>query len=177
VIDRSGSMGAVGLSGVENIELAKEAIIRSIDFLQPNDRAGVVSFDTLGYWIANIQQIGNRLALQRLVASLRTGGGTDILAGMNLVSQSIIDDPSDRKHIILLTDGGANPTGLVELSTRLNQDYGVTTSVIAIGDGSAPFLAEMAEAGGGNYHPVRIVEQIPLIFSQETVLATRSYIL
>jgi len=54
VIDRSGSMGAVGPSGVENLELAKEAIIRSIDFLQPTDRAGVVSFDSEGYWIANI---------------------------------------------------------------------------------------------------------------------------
>ena len=46
VIDRSGSMSMLGPSGVENIELAKEAIIRSIDFLQPTDRAGVVSFDT-----------------------------------------------------------------------------------------------------------------------------------
>lgn len=177
VIDRSGSMGAVGPSGVENIELAKEAIIRSIDFLQPTDRAGVVSFDSQGYWIANIQQIGNRLALQRLVASLRTGGGTDILAGMNLVAQSIIDDPSKQKHIILLTDGGANPAGLVELTKRLYDDEGITTSVIAIGDGAASFLADMAHEGGGQYHPVRIVEQIPLIFSQETVLATRSYIL
>jgi uncharacterized membrane protein len=177
VIDRSGSMGAVGTSGIENIELAKEAIIRSIDFLQATDRAGVVSFDSQGYWIANIQDVQDRLALQRLVASLRTGGGTDILAGMNLVAQDIINDPADRKHIILLTDGGANPTGLVELSQRLNTDYGITTSVIAIGAGSASFLADMAEAGDGNYHAVDIVEQIPLIFAQETVLATRSYIL
>jgi len=177
VIDRSGSMSAVGGSGIENIELAKEAIIRSIDFLQPTDRAGVVSFDSQGYWIANIQEVRDRLAMQRLVASLRTGGGTDILAGMTLVSQDIMNDPAERKHIILLTDGGANPNGLVELTGRLNEENGVTTSVIAIGDGSAPFLAQMAEVGGGHYHPVQIVEQIPLIFSQETVLATRSYIL
>jgi hypothetical protein len=52
VIDRSGSMSMVGPSGVENIELAKEAIIRSIDLMQPSDRAGVISFDTQGYWIA-----------------------------------------------------------------------------------------------------------------------------
>ncbi|MBL8163635.1 MAG: VWA domain-containing protein, partial [Anaerolineae bacterium] len=177
VIDRSGSMSAIGPSGVENIELAKEAIIRSIDFLQPTDRAGVVSFDSVGYWIANIQDVRDRLALQRLVASLRTGGGTDILAGMNLVAQDIAPDPSARKHIILLTDGGASPAGLVELSERLNQDSGVTTSVIAIGAGAARFLEDMANAGGGNYHPVDIVEQIPAIFTQETVLATRSYIL
>jgi uncharacterized membrane protein len=177
VIDRSGSMGAVGPSGVENIELAKEAIIRSIDFLQGNDRAGVVSFDTVGYWIADIQPVRDRVALQQLVATLRTGGGTDILAGMNLVADQIAGDPSDRKHVILLTDGGANPFGLVELTESLNTANGVTTSVIAIGAGSAPFLAEMARVGGGNYHPVEMAEQIPTIFTQETVLATRSYIL
>jgi uncharacterized membrane protein len=176
VIDRSGSMGAVGPSGVENLELAKEAIIRSVDFLQPTDRAGVVSFDSEGYWIANIQQVRDRLNLQRLVATLRTGGGTDILAGMNLVSTDIVNDPSQRKHIILLTDGGADPTGLIELSRQLYQNYDISTSVIAIGAGGTSFLADMARQGGGNYHPVDIVEQIPTIFTLETVLATRSYI-
>jgi uncharacterized membrane protein len=177
VIDRSGSMSAVGPSGVENIELAKEAIIRSLDLLQPTDRAGVVSFDTVGYWIANLQPVRDRIGLQRLVATLRASGGTDILAGMNLVATDIAPDPSDRKHIILLTDGGANPAGLVELSRKLNEENGVTTSVIAIGAGAVNFLQVMAREGGGNYHAVEVVEQIPTIFTQETVLATRSYII
>jgi uncharacterized membrane protein len=177
VIDRSGSMGAAGPSGVENIELAKEAIIRSINFLQPRDRAGVVSFDTQGYWIAPLQDVLDRLLLQRLVATLRTGGGTDILAGMNLVAEDIISDPSNRKHIILLTDGGSDPGGLVELTRELYEQYGITTSVIAIGVGASSFLQDMAQAGAGNYHAVVSVAQIPLIFAQETVLATRSYIL
>ncbi len=176
VIDRSGSMGVVGPSGVTNLDLAKEAIIRSIDMLQPNDRAGVVSFDSVGYWIANIQPVRDRTPLQRLVASLDVGGGTDILAGMTLVSQDIAPDPSPRKHIILLTDGGADPTGLVELTTRLNNDDRVTTSVIAIGTGIPGFLQQMAQTGGGNFHQVEVVQQIPAIFTQEVVLATRSYI-
>lgn len=177
LIDRSGSMGLVGPSNVSNLELAKEAIIRSVDFLQPTDRAGIGSFDSQAYWIADIQPVLDRQALQRFVATLRAGGGTDILAGMNLVAGAISNDPSDRKHIILLTDGGANPNGLVELTQRLNEEEGVTTSVIAIGQGAAPFLADMAQAGDGNYHFVEVIEQIPTIFTLETVLATRSYIL
>lgn len=177
VIDRSGSMAVPNPNGIPNIELAKEAIIRSIDFLQPTDRAGIVSFDTVGYWIAEIQPVLDRLGLQRLVATLRASGGTDILAGMRLVANDIIDDPSTRKHIILLTDGGANPTNLVELAGTLNREEGVTTSIIAIGAGRAGFLADMAEAGGGNYHEVNLVETIPALFAQETVLASRSYII
>ncbi len=177
VIDRSGSMDSPSPSGAPNIELAKEAIIRSVDFLQPNDRAGVVSFDSVGYWIAHIQDVRDRLALQRLVATLRASGGTDILAGMNLVAQEIGSDPSARKHIILLTDGGADPTGLVEISRKLNQENNVTTSVISIGGAAPSFLEAMANAGGGNFHSVVTAVQIPTIFTQETVLATRSYII
>lgn len=177
VIDRSGSMGVPNPNGIPNIELAKEAIIRSIDFLQPTDRAGIVSFDTVGYWIADIQPVLDRLSLQRFVATLRASGGTDILAGMRLVASTIVNEPSDRKHIILLTDGGASPNNLIELSETLNREQGVTTSVIAIGAGSASFLADMAAAGGGNYHIVDLVETIPTIFAQETVLASRSYII
>ncbi len=177
VIDRSGSMDAPSPSGVPNIELAKEAIIRSVDLLQPTDRAGVVSFDSVGYWIAHLQDVRDRLALERLVGSLRASGGTDILAGMTLISQEIGSDPSARKHIILLTDGGADPSGLVEISKKLNDESGVTTSVIAIGGAAPGFLQQMAIAGGGNFHSVITADEIPTIFTQETVLATRSYIL
>jgi uncharacterized membrane protein len=177
VIDRSGSMSVAGASGVTNLELAKEAIIRSLDFLQPSDRAGIVSFDTQGYWIADLQDVLDRRSLQMLVATLRSGGGTDILAGMQLAGDAMQNEPSPRKHIILLTDGGASPQGLVELTGTLNNDFDVTTSVIAIGGGSAMFLDDMALAGGGNYHATESIESIPAIFAQETVLATRSYII
>lgn len=177
VIDRSGSMSIAGPSGVANLELAKEAIIRSIDFLQPNDRAGIISFDTDGYWIANVQPVQDRLGLQRLVATLGTGGGTDIMAGMRLAAEALQTDPSARKHIILLTDGGSDSAGLVDLTRELYESYDVTTSVIAIGSSAASFLERMAEAGNGNYHPVDVIETIPTIFAQETVLASRSYIL
>jgi Mg-chelatase subunit ChlD len=177
VIDRSGSMATVGPSGVENIDLAKEAIVRSIDFLQPTDRAGVVSFDTDGAWIADVQPVLNRLSLQTQVAQLSAGGGTDILAGLRLAGDALREDPSPRKHIILLTDGGAPETGLTGLARTLNQEAGITTSVIAIGRAAGAFLDDMAKAGGGNYHAVELVESIPAIFTQEAVLATRAYLI
>ena len=179
LLDRSGSMSAISPSGVPNVELAKEAIIRSIDFLQPTDRAGIVSFDTGGSWLAEVQPVLDRFSLQNLVARIRPGGGTDIRAGMNAASAALVDDPSPRKHIILLTDGGADSTGLVDMAATLHDDHDVTTSVIAIGvpPGAQTFLRDMAEAGGGNYHAVEVVEAIPTIFTLETVLATRSYIL
>lgn len=177
IIDRSGSMGATSPRGIPNIELAKSAIIRSIDLLQPRDRAAVASFDFDAYWIAEFQNVDNNDALRQLVGTLRPSGGTNIRAGMQLVARDIVDEEADLRHIILLTDGGADPSGLVQLTERLHEDDNVTTSVISIGQQEAPFLADMAEAGAGNYHHVIDADNIPTIFTLETVLATRSYII
>lgn len=176
MIDRSGSMGALTEDNIPYIELAKEAIIRSLEFLQPTDRAAVGSFDTQAYWIAPFQDVSDRVQLQRLVGTLRASGGTSILAGMRLVAETIITEPAEIKHIILLTDGGADQAGLVEITASLYNQHNITTSVISIGRDEAAFLRQMAEVGHGNYHHVLNVASIPSIFTLETVLATRSYI-
>jgi len=176
VIDTSGSMGAVGPSGYTNLDLAKEAIIRSIDLLNPVDRLGVVSFETAAAWIIDVTTVDNPSVLQETVATLRPGGGTDILAGLNAAAAAIESDPTAINHIILLTDGGASPEGIVPLVERLRIESGTTTSVVAIGEGYAPFLQDVANAGQGNFHFARDVSTIPSIFTAETILATRSYI-
>ncbi len=178
VIDTSGSMSETDPDGVQKIELAKEAIIRSLDLLQPSDRAGVLSFDTDGYWIAQLQPVLDKSTIESNVATLRASGGTDILAGMQLASDAMKKETSQRKHIILMTDGIADANGLVALTTDLNKNYNVTTSTIAIGqDAQTSLLQDMAKAGDGNYHATDSVNTIPTIFAQETVLATRSYII
>jgi len=176
LIDRSGSMGQIGRSGVPNLELAKRAIVLSLDLLQPTDRAAIGTFDTSGAWVAPFQNVNDNQVLIGLVNSIRAGGGTDILAGMRLVERDIVQEPSEIKHLILMTDGGANPLGLVELTEQLNSDHNVTLSTIAIGRNPANFLQRMAVAGDGNYYQVADVQEIPRIFTQETVLASRSYI-
>ncbi|MDE2750023.1 MAG: VWA domain-containing protein [Chloroflexota bacterium] len=176
LIDRSGSMGQIGRSGVPNLELAKRAIVLSLELLQPSDRVAIGTFDTGGAWVAPFQPVNDAGALIAMTNTIRSGGGTDILAGLRLVERDIIEEPSQIKHLILLTDGGASPTGLVELTERLHDVFNVSLSAIAIGRSPGPMLEPMAEAGGGNFYRVEDVEQIPLIFAQETVLASRSYI-
>ena len=100
VIDRSGSMAMVGGGGVTNLDLAKEAILRSIELLQPTDNAGVVSFDAQAYWVAELQPVLDRATLQYLVGTLQPGGGTDIMSGMNIAADAIVNMPSQRRHII-----------------------------------------------------------------------------
>jgi hypothetical protein len=55
--------------------------------------------------------------------------------------------------------------------------YGITLSVIAIGQGYAPFIEELPELADGRFHYAYDVDTIPEIFSEETVIATRAYII
>ena len=180
VLDRSGSMEiASGPSGFTNLELAKEAIIRSFNFLNDYDRTGVISFDTAAYFVIELQELAdtaNREALIDRVGALRPGGGTDIFGALEGASQVLPGDTSALKHMILLTDGGANPAGTIELADNMYENYGITLSVVAVGQGYAPWLRNLAAAGRGNFHETFDVSTIPSIFSAETVLATRSYI-
>lgn len=175
-IDRSGSMEIVGPSGVTNLELAKEAARRSINFLYERDRAGVISFDSSPQWLAPIQFVANRDSMINQIGALRPGGGTDIFAAVTEIARTLPADPSTLRHVILLTDGGSSPVGVVETVRQMHDEHGITLSVIAIGQNSPGFLAESAAAGHGTYYSLDDVLSIPQVFAAETVLATRTYI-
>ncbi|MDM8527270.1 VWA domain-containing protein [Anaerolineales bacterium HSG24] len=177
VIDKSGSMsdsgGAAG--GPRKIELAKEAIYRSIDLLVPWDRIGVIAFDSAARWVVKPTAVINAKAIKDAVGTLRASGGTDIHAGLKAAAEAMLQESTQVRHIVLLTDGGANPSGIPELTKKLF-DAGVTLSVVAIGHGYAQFLEDVAKTGGGRFHFANDATVIPQIFAQETSLATRSYL-
>lgn len=176
VLDRSGSMTATTPSGFTWLDIAKEAIIRSIETLNEQDRIGIASFDSTAVWLAELQTIRNRQLLQQQILAISATGGTNIRAGMQLAGEAIINEPTMLKHIILLTDGGAPRENLPEISQDLYNDHGVTTTVISIGDMPVNFLEQMAENSGGNYYQATDAHTIPLILGAEPALISRSYI-
>lgn len=176
VIDRSGSMADTS-SGTSKLELAKEAAIRSIGLLLPFDKVGVVIFDENASWVVPIQEVSDGGSITEAIGTIRSGGGTDILAGIQAVNNLLPQDNAQAKHVILLTDGGADPTGIPELVEKLHDENGITLTSIGVGLDAAPFLINLAEIGGGRYHYVVNPETIPSIFTEETMLAARSYLI
>lgn len=175
VIDRSNSMTDTS-GGISKLELAKEAVLRSIELLKQDDKVGVVIFDSSPRWATPITEVSNKDTILSSVASIPSGGGTNILAGLQAVAQHLPADDGQVKHVILLTDGGASPSGIPELVQRLNQTYKITLTSVGVGTDAAPFLPDLALLGGGRYHHVTDPQTIPSIFTEETTLATRSYV-
>jgi Mg-chelatase subunit ChlD len=176
IIDHSGSMSETS-GGAVKLELAKEAAMRSIELLMPTDRVGVIAFDDSASWIVPMTDLNDPDEIIRSIGTLRPGGGTDILAGLQAMAEVLPEEQATSKHVILLTDGGANPAGIPELVKQLNQEDGITLTTVGIGRDAASFLPEIAELGGGRYHFAADPGAIPSIFTEETMLATRSYII
>jgi secreted protein with Ig-like and vWFA domain len=176
IIDHSGSMGELS-GGVSKLELAKEAAIRSVEMLYPGDRAGVIAFDDSASWVVNPTVLSDPQEVIRRIGTIRSGGGTDILAGLQLMAQTLPDDPATLKHVILLTDGGADPTGISELIQQLNQQDGISLTTVGVGLDAADFLPKLAELGSGRYYYAADPASIPNIFTQETSLASRAYLI
>lgn len=175
IIDHSGSMGDTS-GGVTKLDLAKEAASRSVEFLFPGDRVGIIAFDDAASWVVPITELDDPADVTRQIDGISLGGGTDIYAGLFAMSQELPNDPASVKHVILLTDGGANPAGIPELVESLYNDYGITLTTVGVGRDAAPFLEDLARIGNGRYHFVEDPATLPTIFTEETTLATRSYI-
>jgi Mg-chelatase subunit ChlD len=175
IIDHSGSMSETS-GGVTKLELAKEAAARSVELLFPGDRVGVIAFDDTASWVVPMTGLSEPEAVIEAIGSIQPGGGTDILAGLQAMAEVLPADPARVKHVILLTDGGADPAGIPELVERLHTEQGITLSAVAVGRDAAPFLEDLAALGGGRYHFAADPGSIPSIFTEETTLATRAYI-
>ena len=175
IIDHSGSMSESS-GGASRLELAKEAAVRSVRLLFPKDRVGVIAFDDSASWVVPMTDLSDPDQVISAIGSIREGGGTDILSGVQAMAKVLPDDVAKVKHVILLTDGGADPAGIPELVKKLHDENGITLSSVGVGADAAPFLKDLAVIGGGRYHLATNAASIPSIFTEETALAARSYI-
>ena len=171
VIDKSTSMGG------RNIALAREAAVRSLQLLSPQDQVGVLAFDDGYTWTVPPSPVKDQKELESKILRIKASGGTQIYPAVEEAYKQIGKLSVQRKHIILLTDGmsnvGANYDGLAEAM----KSEGITMSTVAVGKGAdRALLNRLADLAGGRYYFTMDSSTIPTIFSKETIAATRSYI-
>lgn len=170
VIDKSGSMAG------EKIELAKEAAIRATQMLTPHDQLGVLSFDSQNQWVFKPESVQNRNQMQAKIGGIPADGGTNIYPALEDAYQEVRKLKVKRKHIILLTDGQSHGGAYQELAEKLKKE-GITLSTVAVGqDADQALMQNLAQWAGGRYYLADSAGSIPTIFSKETSIATRSYI-
>jgi Ca-activated chloride channel family protein len=176
VVDRSGSMSG------EKLESVKNALLRLTNYLTPADKISLVVYDD------KVQTLYSgayqREAVVRLIASIETGGSTNLAGGLQeglqkvqggteLFSHFEYRQQSDMlNHVILLSDGLANvgmdsPPELAALVERYRND-GITVSTIGVGsDYDENIMTAIGRAGQGRYYFMESPTQAEQIFTEE----------
>jgi len=190
VVDKSGSMGRCHCnnpdarpgeyvaveSGQAKVDIAKEAIMRAAAALGPQDYLGVVAFDQSAHWMIEIKPLPDFVALEQSIGGMPAQGQTNLRAGVEQAYQALQKVEARYKHVILMTDGWVREGELTPLATEM-RDHGITLSVVAAGEGSARYLEELAQSGGGRYYPAVDILRVPDFFLKETVQAVGRYII
>ncbi|MEM6258412.1 MAG: VWA domain-containing protein [Planctomycetota bacterium] len=172
VIDRSGSMfSTVGGTSQTQQNVAAEAAILALKALYPQDKIGVVAFDTSAKWIVDLQYNEDPNAIAKKIRSMKPGGGTDIRVGVEAALARLAAEPVGEnaiKHMIVISDGWGNlHNNPFQLGSRLGNE-GVTISTIGVGDGhNAQGLRDLAATGNGQFYPVVNPANLPQVFIKE----------
>ncbi len=177
VIDKSGSMANRDASGVSKLDQVKEAVLASIEIMNPLYRVALIAFDANPELVVPPTEAGDRDGIEAELLDLAPGGGT--ILGPALVEAGVVLAGVDAavKHIIVLTDGLT-----VEEDFRAAVDElrgsGVTVSTVAIGDNSdRNLLANVARWGDGRAYVTDSSERIPQIFTAETAIVSQDLVI
>lgn len=133
VIDVSGSMQAEDYSP-SRLEAAKRSAEILLNSLQPNDNAGIVTFETGATTAAYLSPYKERV-IQKLQDILPREGNTAIGDGLSLGIDMATSVPNKKKVVILLSDG-VNNSGVISPSEAIAFAKTNDIQVYTIGLGS-----------------------------------------
>lgn len=157
VLDSSGSM-----AWNDPLGLRRSAAKSFVDALLPEDRAGVVDFDSWAYVAQGLTT--DHAAVKSAIDRIDAWGGTNIAAGVRLGNDLLINngDPTRARMAILLTDGeGYYDPAL----TQQAMTHGITVYTIGLGANvDQALLQTIATQTGGKYHQVSTAEELPEVF-------------
>jgi len=171
VIDRSGSM----MDG--KLELAKEAAIRTIELLRDIDTVGVIAFDSSPWWVVEPTKLTDRKTVISQIQGIQPEGGTEIFSALNEGYTGLTKLDAQRKHMILLTDGQSSTNANYKQITDAMNEKNMTLSTVAVGEGAdQQLLEQLAKNAKGRYYFTKDESTLPAIFSRETVMMSRTYI-
>lgn len=174
-LDKSCSMGG-GFGS--KLGMAKEAGIRTAELLSDRDFFGLNTFDGAASWVTPVAKLeGRRDQVRSDIASIRSGGGTDIYPAVEAAVEALRATDAAVRHVVLISDGMTSPGDYEALIGGAYRDHHVTLTAVATGaDADAGAMRDFAKWGGGSYYLVVDKTQIPAIFTREALMATKAFL-
>lgn len=178
-LDRSGSMAVTVKGGRPKMDLANLGTIEAIRMLSAGDSVAVIAVDSAPHVIQNLTSVDDPDVVARKVKGIESmGGGIFVYEALVAAGKQLLNAEQATKHIILFSD--ANDSEEPGDYKKLLADYekaGITTSVIGLGkpsDSDARLLEDIAKLGRGNIMFTEDAEELPRLFTQDTMSVARS---
>jgi len=180
VVDVSSSMSQEG-----KIEGAKQAALKFIQMMRPQDQVGLITFNELVHVIVPLTS--NKDVLSQAVGELSSDGNTAWHDGAVKAAELLKSVPG-RKSIVILTDGLDNQSknSLADAAAKVQQ---IETPVYTIGLGTAPTgflnnggynkseLTFLADQTGGKFYATPTANQLSEIFQVISQSTQGEYVL
>jgi hypothetical protein len=140
------------------------------------DQVGVIAFDSAAKWVQPITSAREKTEIERNIRSIRSGGGTDMYPALEDAYEALAQTNAQLRHVIVLSDGRTRPANFPALIDRI-AGARITLSTVAVGpDADQELMRYLAEQGRGRYYFTADPYSVPRIFTRETILAQRSYV-
>jgi Ca-activated chloride channel family protein len=180
ILDHSGSMSG------RPLETVKQAAIKLVDRLKPNDRLSLIAFDHKAKVIVPNHIVVSADNIKKQIEKLRSAGGTAIDEGLKLGIEEMGKGKSEYiSQAFLLTDGenehGDNDRCLK--LAKLATEYNMTLNSLGFGDDwNQDILEKIADTGGGTMayiqRPEQATEEFSRLFTRlQSVGLTNAYLL
>jgi Ca-activated chloride channel homolog len=173
VIDRSTSMQGV------RMDMVKAGVIELVRRLRPRDILTLVAFSDRAETLRSASPVQDRREIETSVRMLRTGGGTEILRGLQAGMLELRRHLNKNyvNHLILITDG--RTYGDSEECLKLAQwaaSAGISISGLGIGsEWNDEFLDELSTLSGGGSAFVSRPSDIHLHLKDRLLGLARTY--
>ena len=167
VIDKSGSMRAA-----DKIGWVKDAFDIFIERVRDIDFVSLVAFDNGARVLFPSTQMTSRdrrLSFKRRVSSIQPGGGTNLVAGLELGYQQVLANYRREytNRVLFLTDGVGESKGLLDMAETY-KEMGINVSTIGVGtDFDLELMMELARRGGGSSRFISDREEMEKTFGSE----------
>ncbi|PYI89180.1 MAG: hypothetical protein DME26_01810 [Verrucomicrobia bacterium] len=154
---------------------ARDTAFAALEALGPRDEMGVILWDGSERWLFELQKVGNKRELGRLIMGMNPGDMVAFEGPMRKAYEALKKSSANLKHMVVFSDGdpAAPPQKLVQ---DIVNDK-ITISTVMIGGHVTPeTMTWMAEMGRGRFYDVRSPDQLPQIFIKEAAVILKSAI-
>lgn len=173
------TQGGSDQGGINKTDISRAAAERTISALSGNDQIGVLAWNSTADWVIPLQALPPAEVVDQGLRSLRPAGNTNMTDSLSIAAEALLASDAELKHIILFTDGFTSEAAIdrvADEAAELFAEHGITTSVLATGEGAAPLLQAVAEAGNGRFYFGADLNDVPQIMAEEAVIASRDFI-